>query len=515
MQVSIGSFGAAHRQRRNWLLLLTATACLGAIAAEYHASPMGVDTAAGTPASPMSLAKALSRTSPARPGDTIWLHSGVYVGPFTSFLAGTSNDPIVVRQFPNERATLDGRLGGEPVLTLAGSGTWFWGFEVMNSDTNRNVTREQAISANPGVAGSDNKLINLILHDTGQGMFLSWQSTNMEVTGCLIYNNGFQLADRGHGHGVYTQNRTGRKLVRDNIIFNQFGWGVHAYTQSGFVNNMDFVGNVVFNNGSLSTPPASRTGILVMPAANPSTGNTVSENMLYHGLSKYGYGVEITGGVSIPGFCTNSDITITGNVFGNCTLLVSSVTNATILNNWIGSSPYRYLDWRIMGFEQRYNWDGNQYFNSLGFTVYPGGTGLRWEQWRTAYPDYDVNGALHNDPTNAWVYLRTNPYEQGRANVVVYNWGLSNKVQVDVTKVLPAGASYEVRNAQDFYAAPVAKGVFEGAPIVLPMTNLTVAVPVGWQTAPPATGPKFNVFVLLRTVAPPSHVRTISTRVSP
>ena len=55
--------------------------------------------------------------------------------------------------------------------------------------------------------------------------------------------------------------------------------------------------------------------------------------------------------------------------------------------------------------------------------------------------------------------------------------------------------AYEIRNAQDYFGPPVASGIYDGGPVSVPMTGLTVAAPVGWP-APAPTGPEFNVFVL-------------------
>ena len=102
------------------------------------------------------------------------------------------------------------------------------------------------------------------------------------------------------------------------------------------------------------------------------------------------------------------------------------------------------------------------------------------------------------------VFVRPNSWEDGRANIIVYNWDKLDNVTVDVSSVVRVGSSFEVRNAQDFFAAPVLSGVFAGQPLQLPMTNLTVAVPngpvspIGPLFTPPPTGPTFNVFVLLR-----------------
>jgi len=66
-----------------------------------------------------------------------------------------------------------------------------------------------------------------------------------------------------------------------------------------------------------------------------------------------------------------------------------------------------------------------------------------------------------------------------------------------------------VRNAQDFFSAPVLSGVFDGQPLVLPMGGLTVAAPRGPLLTPPPTGKTFNAFVLL-----PRLVRLQATTVN-
>jgi hypothetical protein len=64
--------------------------------------------------------------------------------------------------------------------------------------------------------------------------------------------------------------------------------------------------------------------------------------------------------------------------------------------------------------------------------------------------------------------------------------------------VLSVGDSYEVRNVQDFLAAPVLSGTYNGGSINLPMRGLSVAAPVGLGFTPTHTGPEFNVFVLIK-----------------
>ena len=82
-----------------------------AAATSFYASPTGTTSTAlgtGTITNPWSLQTALSGPAAVHPGDTIWLRGGTYSGIFNSYLNGTSAAPIIVRQYPGERAKLDG-----------------------------------------------------------------------------------------------------------------------------------------------------------------------------------------------------------------------------------------------------------------------------------------------------------------------------------------------------------------------------------------------------------------------
>src|SRR5205807_2442652 len=78
----------------------------------YYVSPSGSPSGDGSAARPWDLRTALAQPAVVHPGDTIWLRGGTYSGGaagFTSNLLGTPSTPIVVRQYPGERATLTDR----------------------------------------------------------------------------------------------------------------------------------------------------------------------------------------------------------------------------------------------------------------------------------------------------------------------------------------------------------------------------------------------------------------------
>lgn len=71
--------------------------------------------------------------------------------------------------------------------------------------------------------GEGIRVINCVIHDTG-GIAI-WKSyRDIEIYGCLSYNNGWVAPDRGHTHGNYMQSYKGnRNYFSESIMFNNFG----------------------------------------------------------------------------------------------------------------------------------------------------------------------------------------------------------------------------------------------------------------------------------------------------
>ena len=467
----------------------------------FHVAPNGGPGGDGSKDNPWSLSNALNHPTTLSAGDTILLHGGVYSGYFFSRLTGIPEAPIIVRAAPGERATIDSGSSGQDALTVNGSFTWYSEFEVRSSDPVRStentgsfpgdIKRGSCITSN----GPANRYINLVLHDCSQGVSFWTPSVDSELYGNLIYYNGWNGGDRGHGHGIYTQNATGVKRINENIIFDQFGLGIQAYgSNQATVRGYELTGNIVFNNGTLSKGGAV-DNILFAGGGATKANIRLEANHTYHtplsnvGLSRLGWqwdGVNKDivaidnhwiGGAPALQVCNWDSVVFRGNV-----LYSKSTAVATLL------SPSQSL--------AAYQWDKNVYYGSPSFSI--AGRNYTWTDWKAASKVDQTSRYSADPPKGTWVFVRPNRYQRGRANIVVYNWDRKSAVDADLSSVLRPGSRFEIRDAQNFFGAPVLTGVFDGSPVKLPMEGLRVAETVGTVAVPPRhTAPEFGVFVLL------------------
>jgi hypothetical protein len=463
---------------------------------EYFVSPNGGAQGDGSQSNPWDLATALKPASAIQPGSTVWLRGGTYGNGTTIFesrLAGTADKPIKVRQYAGERATINGGLA------IYGPNTWYWGFEVTNNNPDRSAARgaPECVDTYDGSAGV--KLINLVLHDCSQGMGFWTPAENGEAYGNLIYYNGYQDTDRGHGHGIYTQNQNGTKSITDNIIFDQFGLGIQAYGSSNAsVRGFDVQGNIVFNNGAISKDTTNVDNIL-FAVGQPMDSIRVENNYTYHdpdankGYSRLGWSM---------GGSANKDITVRNNYWmgGQTALEVWYWDNVTFTGNttYSKTSINMILSTLSGQSSKGYNWDNNTYYGRGVFRV-GGDQNSPWDAWRSL-TGVDANSKMVGGaPAGLWTFVRPNKYESGRANIAIYNWDHTDKVNVDLSGVLSSGDNYEIRDALNFFGNPVASGTYGGGSVSIPMTGLQTAAPVGTVPAPPVhPAPQFGAFILLK-----------------
>ena len=457
----------------------SATVTVTTAHAGYYVSPSGTSSGDGSTSRPWSLAMALAGAGgKVQPGDTVWMRAGTYTGTFRSAASGALGRPVVFREYPGERATIDGTLRAD------GADVVFWGFEIMRSAPSGVVPGLEA-------RGPRQKFINLVIHDGAQQGITFWdEAIDSEVYGCIVYNNG---THENLDHGTYVHNVSGTKLLMDNVFFNNLAYGIHVYVSpgQGAQKNVHVIGNVSFNNGTISSVYPAKGNILI-GGEEPGEGHQAIDNLLYFSGKD---GVNMRLGY----LALNVDIVATGNtIWGGATaFMIGNWSSATVQNNTIGGSADMV---NLKDTPYGYSWNGNKYYRADSATAWraSAGTGLTLYGWKSATGLGSTDASVGTVPTSTQVFVRPNKYEAGRALVVVYNWVGDAGVPADLSGVLRSGQRYEVRNVQDLFGSPVASGTYSGGSITLPMTGVSPPERLGRSTRePPRTGPVFDTFVVI------------------
>lgn len=492
-------------------------------------APDGRATGAGTYADPVDISTALGGGSPVQPGGSVLLRGGTYRGAFTSELVGTADRPIIVRSLPGEWAVLDAGSTPATTLTVRGSDTWFRDFEVTRSDPDR-VTDEPgshpaSLSRGTGdgvaVFGPRTKLINLIVHDNGNGIG-HWQpAIDAEIYGVISFNNGWIGPDRPHGHGIYVQNRLGTKKIQNTVVFNNFRYGILGYGVNAHVSGLHFDGLTSFENGAPAAEPA--TSMLLGAKEHPSDDIVVSNSTFYSSALDFdnvrlGFNREVE----------SQAATLRDNAFvgGSPALSVNNWREVTATDNLVLGSTHPDIGPAILGqlwspkptipglaTTDGYVWDDNRYFEVGNGDADPGrrflidarleerrDQSMTFEEWRQRSGLDARSTHVVGSPTGVEVRTEANRYEPGRLTITVLNWSGQSSVEVDLpSAALPDGTSYEVRDVENFLGPPVARGIFDGSSITLTMEAGRVAQPVGAPVPVDHTARELGVFVLLPT----------------
>lgn len=415
----------------------------------FHVSPGGTPEGDGSEASPWDLATALAHPAGVDPGAIVYLHEGVYEGGFMGELVGTREAKITVRSYPGEWAVIDGATAQDNALAVWGSHTVYRDFEITNTDPERFGGRSQGIY----VYGAEVEIVNLVIHDGGGNGF--WDSAvDAVMYGNLIYHNGYDDEDRPHGHAIYTQNSEGTKEIAENILFGNYSFGIHAYTEGGQIQGFDFIGNIWFAASIAAAGEGDhKDNFLIGGTENPAARVLLAQNIGYapgpdHRSVRLGYSAD------------NEDVTLEGNDFVGQTSFPTPWSSITMTDN--------------------------RFYGSVeGVDV-------------AQHPDNEYDPAV-SEPR---VFVRANRYDPGRFHVAVYNPGLEATVAVELDGLVPAPSQLVVRNAQDYLGAAVDEVVYEGSAVELPMEGLLAVQPIGNPEAiaeSEQTGPAFQVFVIHAT----------------
>jgi hypothetical protein len=309
-----------HTRRNATTVALVFFAAAFASAADRYVGPEGRKESPGTREAPWDIASALGGGQAVAPGDTILLLPGTYRRrpdeQFSVKLAGAEGKPVVVRPAPAgpapgapaARVTIDGGLKVED------PSAWLWirDLEILVSEPT--PTEPVGPGTNPPefkrpwgglhvYGGSHCAFINLVIHDARQAVSWWRGSTDSELYGCLLYNNGWPGTDRGHGHCIYTQNETGVKTISSCIMTCKYDGTqtVQAYgSDKAFVDHFLLEENICYGKGRF-----------LVGGGKPSHGIRVFRNCLYD--------VDLQLGYNAP---ENEDCEVRDNVVANGGILI-------------------------------------------------------------------------------------------------------------------------------------------------------------------------------------------------
>ena len=444
---------------------------------------------------------ALAATDVVKPGDTVWLHAGTYRGGFVSRLSGRPGVPVVVRGERAGRVTIDTQPRDDKdngLFLLLGADAVYRDFEVTCSHPKRETKiagswPEDIRRGNVDVRGDRISVVNLVVHDCASGFGFWAEGEGGEISGCLIYNNGWRGPDRGHGHAIYAQNAKGTKRIVDNVLFHQFAYGIHVYgSEKASLKGFEIDGNIAFENGCLTRKGDNAPGIMV-GGASPAVRIAIRDNVVVGGGVRLGY----------PWGTTSEDVVCTGNYCEG--LVVRDFRKATIARNTIvAHSNVVQLEAaeRLLLTGQR--WNENDYYVTDGrwgeCAVVEGSKsrGLTYDQWRTE-TGFDAKSTFtKGTPSKLRVIVRPNTHEPGRAHIAVQNPASLPEVEVDLSRVLSSGQKFRIVSVKDFFGPSLVTGVYAGKPVRVPMKPVTPPAPVGMPNAElPVTEPQFAAFIVL------------------
>ena len=460
-------------------------------AANYYVSSTASLSGNGSFNNPWQLQQALNSPNEIKnPKDTvwIWLKGGTYKNTFdgqtsfSCFTNGKDNAPIIFRNYQNERVIIDGSLAYTMAFVLGNCNyTWIWGLEFLNSSVADRDHSAVDRLGNVYCTAENIKFINLIVHDMGSGLD-SWKtSRNSETYGCIIYNIGNNLNNNGnwegHGHGMYLQNDTfGIKKIHNNIVFNTYGYGIKIWqtTTTAALGNFDVERNIVFNGG----------------AASENLGG-VGNNYRTHNF------FVVANGVNNP----VANTVIKHNYTYSGTNTPRPPVNAFGLNygvrNMILDSNYFTCQTRL-GFNNTPIFDASFKGNKI-ISGIPAAYG--YYLWGFTPTDFPQNTYLPiQDSIGLEYFVLPNKYEEGRAHIVIYNWGNANNVQVNLANTgLKPGEKYELINVEDYYN-DIIKGTYPSNGIItISMLNHSSLQAIGSIKKPVSQFPTFGTFVIRKS----------------
>jgi hypothetical protein len=483
---------------------------------QFYVSPQGRPNGDGSQANPWAIWKAMVTPGVVPAGSTVYLRGGTYsLNPTNNpdqiyfEIAGTAANPIIVRNYPGERAIID----IDYLLIVYGENVHYYGIEFECSRTRKvsyggwAVDRVGAINA----VGNGLKFINNVFHDLLNISNFSG-ALNTEWYGNIYYylgNISSEIPPPGlpFGNCLYLQNATGSKIYSDNIGFGGMRNNLQIYgSDASVIKNVTMEGNTIFNPGALTAGNPGFNAV-VWVGSTPVENIIFSDNYLY---SPWSSSNAVFWGSSGT---VNVNLKFTRNhIVGGAPAMRIGIWNPSVVtdNTIVGNVGLMWLE-EALPQNRQYTWNNNNYYQGDAIQKFKYGvTNYDFAGWKQA-TSLDTNSTYSaSRPTGVEVFLRPNKYEQGRANITIFNWDLAATANVNLsTTNLVNGQQYEIRDAQNFFGTPVLSGTYSSSSPIVSLTLPGAGSPVtlirgatdpanaGYLVLPVHTSKEFNAFVLL------------------
>ena len=460
-----------------------------------HSETPGSETGNGSLQNPWDLQTALSQKPNIVNGnDTIWLHDGVYNGRFSSTLNSTiANQYITVSAYKDDKVVLNGNVESkeEQTLKVRSTRVIFQNFEITwLGDYSRQISKDgslkQFVVGINHLSGTNCKFINLMIYNNpGLGVG-TWKHTGGTViANCMVFNNG---AIRGNGkavgEGFYVQNNsdTETRLIKDNIIFNNYYKGIEVWSASKhatteWVKNITLDNNVIFNSG---LPSKDRIVDNIIVASDDREGInipkniTVKNNILYHNTNFKKNEVNGDAASLTLGFHKNApieNVVVDNNIIigRNNAFRILYANSLTLTNNKVYSGYVHIFNFK----PDLWNFNNNLYYtkNSKPFRTTTNGS-YDFNTWKSKF-NLDTNSQWKNikefDLDNV-LDITENAYKSNSFRVVLFN-----KNEADVTVgfseyKIAEGTSYTIRDVENYKTILKTGRLDETSKITFPMT---------------------------------------------
>ena len=424
----------------------------------------------------------------------------------------SGNDVSVTRRAagtsPEEAPVVAAHSEGAIVRT-AGSPLWVAGANTVVKNLHLKITdplRDWRYHGNEGIRGhgvaitavAGTKIINCRMSNNLNGIFTGSSSSNTEVYGNLIFNNGmFDGTDQGKGHGMYLENGSGFSKIYDNISLNNFGHGAQMYGRTAPYVGGDARGNVFANNGS--PIDAWHQNLLVGPETDPIPSVSIDSNYFLHPHTENAYNFKVGYGAGVTEATVTNSYFIGGEAIG---MEIADVDTITANGNKHFSTHGSHVNISARE-DATYSINNNTYYKTgTADDRFNNRTELENEifsVWKSQ-TGYDANSSITAANLPQTVIIRPNAYEAGRAHIIVIA-PTGNSVVIDLAQTgLPANHFYVIKNAFNIDGDAVVSGSYAGGSVnvTIPLTSaasLSVATPVGGN-AIATTLPSFSVFVM-------------------